>query len=158
MFCVVQFCVVALALANAQSLPEKRMTIEEIRGSALDNNQIGSSGVKLARISRSCSAIPRKLAFTPFCYLCRHILPSKPTPIAMSASPAFCPANGISDTAIILTPHRSRRFRQEACIPSLPRELIMRGPEPVIVEICGFGPTDTRYFDPANDPRSKSNK
>lgn len=46
MFCVVQFCVVALALANAQSLPEKRMTIEEIRGSALDNNnQIGSSGV-----------------------------------------------------------------------------------------------------------------
>jgi quercetin dioxygenase-like cupin family protein len=24
--------------------------------------------------------------------------------------------------------------------------------EPVIVHVCGFGPTDTRYFDPTNDP------
>ncbi len=26
------------------------------------------------------------------------------------------------------------------------------GAEPVIVQISGFGPTDTKYFDPANDP------
>jgi len=26
------------------------------------------------------------------------------------------------------------------------------GAEPVLVEISGFGPTDTRYFDPANTP------
>jgi hypothetical protein len=25
--------------------------------------------------------------------------------------------------------------------------------EPVLVEISGFGPTDTRYFDPANTPK-----
>jgi quercetin dioxygenase-like cupin family protein len=24
--------------------------------------------------------------------------------------------------------------------------------EPVVVHVCGFGPTDTRYFDPTNDP------
>src|SRR5260370_29605984 len=24
--------------------------------------------------------------------------------------------------------------------------------DPVIVHICGYGPTDTRYFDPMNDP------
>jgi len=23
----------------------------------------------------------------------------------------------------------------------------------VIVEVSGYGPTDTRYFDPANDPK-----
>jgi hypothetical protein len=28
---------------------------------------------------------------------------------------------------------------------------------PVIVQISGYGPTDTRYFDPANDPASKKN-
>ena len=27
--------------------------------------------------------------------------------------------------------------------------------DPVIVQICGYGPTDTRYFEPANDPRSQ---
>jgi hypothetical protein len=29
------------------------------------------------------------------------------------------------------------------------------GAEPVIVQISGYGPTDTRYFDPAKDPRAK---
>ena len=28
------------------------------------------------------------------------------------------------------------------------------GAEPVLVEISGFGPTDTRYFDPANTPKT----
>jgi hypothetical protein len=28
----------------------------------------------------------------------------------------------------------------------------------VIVQISGYGPTDTRYFDPANDPDSQSKK
>jgi quercetin dioxygenase-like cupin family protein len=27
------------------------------------------------------------------------------------------------------------------------------GEDPVIVHICGYGPTDTRYFDPNNEPR-----
>jgi len=30
--------------------------------------------------------------------------------------------------------------------------------EPVIVQISGYGPTDTHYFDPANDPRAKQKK
>ena len=30
--------------------------------------------------------------------------------------------------------------------------------EAVIVHISGYGPTDTRYFDPANEPKSKSKK
>jgi hypothetical protein len=25
----------------------------------------------------------------------------------------------------------------------------------VILQICGYGPTDTRYFDVANDPKSQ---
>ena len=27
--------------------------------------------------------------------------------------------------------------------------------DPVVVQISGYGPTDTRYFDPANDPRKQ---
>ena len=30
--------------------------------------------------------------------------------------------------------------------------------EPVIVQVSGYGPTDTRYFDPANDPRARETK
>jgi hypothetical protein len=28
--------------------------------------------------------------------------------------------------------------------------------DPVIVQISGFGPTDTHYFDPSKDPRAKA--
>ena len=35
----------AASAATAQSLPEMRMTPQEIRASALDSNQIGSSGL-----------------------------------------------------------------------------------------------------------------
>lgn len=30
--------------------------------------------------------------------------------------------------------------------------------DPVIVQISGYGPTDTHYFDPANDPRQSKKK
>jgi hypothetical protein len=50
MFIVKRCVIAALALAAAsaaiaQSLPEMRITPAEIRASALDNNQIGSSGL-----------------------------------------------------------------------------------------------------------------
>jgi hypothetical protein len=32
------------------------------------------------------------------------------------------------------------------------------GAEPVLVEISGFGPTDTRYFDPANTPKAPGDR
>jgi hypothetical protein len=32
------------------------------------------------------------------------------------------------------------------------------GDDTVVVDICGYGPTDTRYFDPANDPESPRQK
>ena len=30
--------------------------------------------------------------------------------------------------------------------------------EPVVVQVSGYGPTGTRYFDPANDPRAHERK
>ncbi len=30
--------------------------------------------------------------------------------------------------------------------------------DPVVVQISGFGPTDTQYFDAVNDPRSREKK
>jgi hypothetical protein len=32
------------------------------------------------------------------------------------------------------------------------------GTKPVIVQISGNGPSDTHYFDPANDPQAKERK
>src|ERR1700730_7967721 len=44
-FVIAALSLVAASVATAQSLPEMRMTPEEIRASALDSNQIGSSGL-----------------------------------------------------------------------------------------------------------------
>lgn len=126
MFCVVQFCVVAVALASAQSLPEMRMTIDEIRGSALDNNQIGSSGVAGVH-TKVVFGDPAKAGF----YTILLFVPAHTTIQAHSHRDqrvaSVVSANGISDTAIISMPRRLRRFRREACIRSRPRGPIMRG-------------------------------
>jgi hypothetical protein len=44
-FVIAALSLVAASVATAQSLPEMRMTPAEIQASALDSNQIGSSGL-----------------------------------------------------------------------------------------------------------------
>src|ERR1700686_3233682 len=45
MFVITALCILAAAVATAQSLTKMRMTPAEIRTSPLDDNQIGSAGV-----------------------------------------------------------------------------------------------------------------
>jgi quercetin dioxygenase-like cupin family protein len=39
--------------------------------------------------------------------------------------------------------------------PAAQTHLAHAASEAVVVHISGYGPTDTRYFDPANEPKSK---
>ena len=159
LFCIALFCVVAVSLASAQSLPELRMTIDEIRGSALDNNQIGSSGV---------AGVHTKVLF------------GDPAKAGFYTILLFVPAH----TTIQAHSHRDVRVASvlsgewhfgygdhfdAASLKTLPAGSVYSEPaardhyartdaEPVIVQICGFGPTDTRYFDPANDPKLRPSK
>jgi quercetin dioxygenase-like cupin family protein len=156
----VLFVVVASA-AGAQSLSEMRMTPAEIRASALDGNQIGSSGL---------TGVHTKVIF------------GDPSKVGFYTILLFVPAH----TMIQAHSHRDDRVAtvvsgewrfgygnhfDAKSLKTLPPGSVYSEPggvdhnhfaqtdnDPVIVEISGYGPTDTRYFDAANDPRSREKK
>lgn len=158
-FVVAALSIVAASAATAQALPEMRMTPVEIRASALDNNQIGSSGVP---------GVHTKVLF------------GDPTKTGFYAILLFVPAH----TTIQAHSHRDDRVAtvvsgewhfgygnhfDAKALKTLPPGSVYSEPggdnhfartdaDAVVVEICGYGPTDTRYFEAANDPRSRENK
>ncbi len=147
------FCFVACFASAEQSSSEMRMTPAEIRASALDSNQIGSSGL---------AGVHTKVIF------------GDPTKEGFYSILLFVPAN----TTIQAHSHRDDRMAtvvsgdwnfgygnqfDAKSLKRLPPGSVYSEPggvnhfartekDPVIVQISGNGPTDTHYFDPANDP------
>lgn len=149
------FCVIGVALASAQSLPEMRMTIDEIRGSALDNNQIGSSGVAGVH-TKVLFGEPAKPGFytillfvPPHTTIQAHSHRDMRVASVLSGEWHFGYGDHF-DAASLKTLPAGSVYSE----PAARNHYARTGAEPVIVQICGFGPTDTRYFDPANDPKS----
>ena len=151
----------ATSAAIAQSLPEMRMTPAEIRASALDSNQIGSSGL---------SGVHTK------------VLVGDPSKEGFYTILLFVPAH----TTIQAHSHKDNRVAtvvsgewhfgygnhfNAKSLKTLPLGSVYSEPggvehnyfaqtdaDAVIVEISGYGPTDTHYFEAANDPRSQKKK
>ena len=151
----------ATSAAIAQSLPEMRMTPAEIRASALDSNQIGSSGL---------SGVHTK------------VLVGDPSKDGFYTILLFVPAH----TTIQAHSHKDNRVAtvvsgewhfgygdhfDAKSLKTLPPGSVYSEPggvehnhfaqtdaDAVIVEISGYGPTDTHYFEAANDPRSQKKK
>jgi quercetin dioxygenase-like cupin family protein len=158
-FVIAALPLMAASAAIAQSLPEMRMTPSEIRTSALDSNQIGSSGVP---------GVHTKVIF------------GDPSKAGFYTILLFVPAH----TTIQAHSHRDDRVATVVAgewhfgygnhfdaksLKTLPPGSVYSEPggdnhfaqtdnDAVVVQICGYGPTDTRYFDPANDPRSPPKK
>jgi uncharacterized RmlC-like cupin family protein len=159
LFCIVLLCVVAVSLASAQSLPEMRMTVDEIRGSALDNNQIGSSGVAGVH-TKVVFGDPAKAGFYT-------ILLSVPAHTTIQAH-----SHRDDRVASVLSGEWHFGYGDHfdaASLKTLPAGSVYSEPaarnhcartdaDPVIVQICGYGPTDTRYFEAASDPKSQPRK
>lgn len=146
-------------LAAAQSLPEMRMTPVEMRASVLDRNQIGSSGA---------AGVHTKVLF------------GDPAQAGFYSILLFVPAH----TTILAHSHRDDRVATVVSgewhfgygdhfdakqLKTLSPGSVYSEPggrnhfgrteaDPVIVQVSGYGPTDTRYFDPANDPRAHERK
>ena len=144
-----------------QSLPEMRMTPAEMNGSATDGNQIGS-----ARLP----GVHTKVLF------------GDPSRAGFYAILLFVPAH----TTIQAHSHRDDRVATVVAgewhfgygdhfdanlLKTLPPGSVYSEPggvkhnhfartdaDPVIVQISGYGPTDTRYFDAANEPKSPKKK
>ena len=158
---IVTLFLAAASAAIAQSLPEMRMTPAEIRASALDSNQIGSSGL---------SGVHTK------------VLVGDPSKEGFYTILLFVPAH----TTIQAHSHKDNRVAtvvsgewhfgygdhfDAKSLKTLPPGSVYSEPggighnhfartdaEAVIVEISGYGPTDTHYFDARNDPKSRESK
>ena len=158
MFLSIMIALVAGSMATAQTLGEMRMTPMEIRASSLDNNQIGSSGL---------AGVHTKVLF------------GNPEKAGFYTILLFVPAH----TTIQAHSHRDDRVAtvvsgvwhfgygdhfDAKSLKTLPPGSVYSEPgglthnhfartdaDAVIVQISGYGPTDTRYFEAVNDPKSK---
>jgi len=138
------------------SLPQMRMTPAEIAASGAGDEQTGGAGSAAGQ---------------------RRVLVGDPASAGYYSILLFVPAH----TTIQAHSHRDNRmatvvsgewhfgygneFNAEA-LKTLPpgsvysepggvNHFAQTGGEPVIVQISGYGPTDTHYFDPTKDPRGK---
>ena len=139
------------------SLRQMRMTPAEIAATGAEDNQTGGAGSAAGQ---------------------RRVLFGDPTKAEYYSILLFVPAH----TTIQAHSHRDNRmatvvsgewhigygneFNPES-LKTLPPGSVYSEPggvnhfaqttaDPVIVQISGYGPTDTHYFDPAKDPRSKA--
>jgi quercetin dioxygenase-like cupin family protein len=145
-----------IAQATDTSLRQMRFTPAEIRALAMEENQTGGAGVPGGH---------------------RRILFGDPEKAEFYSILLFVPP----DTTIQAHSHRDDRMAtvvsgewhfgygdrfDASALKTLPpgsvysepggvNHFAQTGAAPVIVQISGFGPTDTKYFDPANDPRTK---
>ena len=154
---VTLLCIASSTLAaTAQTLPQMRMPPTEIKGSPTDNNQIGSSGL---------AAVHTKVLF------------GDPAKAGFYSILLFVPAH----VTIEAHTHRDNRVATVVSgewhfgygdhfdvkrLKTLPPGSVYSEPgsvehfaqtaeTAVVVQISGCGPTDTKYFDPANDPANK---
>jgi len=148
---------VAASAVVAQSLPEMRMTPGEIQALPLDNNQIGSS--KLAGVhTKVIFGDPSKAGF----YTILLFVPAHTTIQAHS--------HRDNRVAVVVSGEwrigYGKHFDAKA-LKRLPPGSVYSEPgrdnhfarteaDPVVVEISGYGPTDTLYVEAKNDPGTRS--
>ncbi len=158
-FFIAGLFLVAASSAIAQSLPAMRMTPAEIRNSSPDNSQIGTSGVAGVHI-KAIFGDPAKAGF----YTILIFVPAHTTIQAHSHRDDrvatvvagewhFGYGNHFDAKALKTLPPGSVYSE-----PGGDNHFAQTENDPVIVQLCGYGPTDTRYFDAANDPRSQQKK
>ncbi len=147
-------CLVAASAATAPTLPQMRLTPAEAGASAFDGSQAGSSGVAGIH-TKALFGDPAKAGF----YTILLFVPAHTTIQAHSHRDDRMAAV-VSGTWLFGYGHHF----DEKSVKTLPTGSVYSEPAGVdhfartgdtsaIVEISGYGPTDTKYFDPANDPR-----
>jgi uncharacterized RmlC-like cupin family protein len=141
------------AVTRAQTLPPMRMTPTEIKGSPTDNNQIGSSGLAGVH-TKVLFGDPAKAGF----YSILLFVPAQVT----------IEAHTHRDNRVATVVSGEWRFGygdhfDVKRLKTLPPGSVYSEPgglehfaqttdTAVVVQISGYGPSDTKYFDPANDP------
>ena len=138
--------------AKAQTLPQMRMTPAEIT-SPTDNNQIGSSGLAGVH-TKVLFGDPAKAGFySILLFVPAHVTIQAHTHtdnrVATVVSGEWHFGYGDHFDAKKLKTLPAGSVYSE---PGGVTHFAQTGDTAVVVQISGYGPTDTNYFDPANDP------
>jgi quercetin dioxygenase-like cupin family protein len=158
-FGVAALSLAAASAATAQSLPEMRMTPPEIETAALDSNQIGSSGLpgvhtKVVFGDPSKAGFYTILLFVPaHTTIQAHSHRDDRVATVVSGEWHFGYGNHFDATSLKSLPAGSVYSE-----PGGDNHFAQTDTDSVIVEISGYGPTDTRYFEAKNDPKARESK
>jgi pimeloyl-ACP methyl ester carboxylesterase/uncharacterized RmlC-like cupin family protein len=145
--------------ASSSTLGQLRLTPAEVRANQSGSDQIGSSG--LAGVStKVVFGDPSKSGF----YTIVLSVPAHTTiqahthrddrmAVVVSGTWHFGYGDHFDERALKSLPPGSVYSE-----PGAVTHFAQTGAEPVLVEISGFGPTDTRYFDPANTPKGAGDR
>ena len=154
MWFALSFLVTAYA-ATTSSLPEMRMTPAEVLSGGVGDSQIGSS--KLAEVHpKILFGEPAKAGF----YSILLFVPPHTTIQAHSHRDDRVATVVSGEWHFGYGTHfdaRSLKALPPGSVYSEPGRLnhfAQTGDDSVVVQISGYGPTDTRYFNPADDPES----
>jgi len=147
------FFVAGACASTTSFLPQMRMTPSEIASGGFGESQIGSS--KVAGVhSRVLAGDPAKAGFysillfvPPHTTIQAHSHRDDRMATVVSGEWHFGYGTQFDASALKTLPPGSV-YSEPGGINHFART----GDEPVIVNVCGYGPTDTRYFDPRNDP------
>jgi hypothetical protein len=150
---------VVISPAVAQSLKQMRLTPAEIKGSTLDNNQVGSSGLAGVH-TKVLFGDPSKVGFySILLFVPAHVTIQAHThrddrvATVVSGEWHFGYGNHFDAKSLKTLPPGSVYSE-----PGAVEHFAQTRDTPVIVQISGYGPTDTKYFDPANDPEAPPKK
>ncbi len=158
-FVLAAFSLIAASTLTAQSLPQMRLTPAEIKTTALDNNQIGSSGLAGVH-TKVLFGDPAKEGF----YTILLFVPAHTTIQAHSHRDNRIAAVVSGEWHLGYGDHfdaKSLKRLPPGSVYSEPggdNHFARTGADPVVVEISGYGPTDTHYFDAVNDPKWREKK
>ena|ERR1700680_1963839 len=158
-FALAASILIGISAATAQSLPQMRLTPAEIKASTLDNNQVGSSGLAGVH-TKVLFGDPSKAGFyTILLFVPAHVTIQAHThrdnrmAAVVSGEWHFGYGDHFDAKSLKTLPHGSVYSE-----PGGVEHFARTGETAVVVEISGYGPTDTVYFDPANDPESPKKK
>jgi hypothetical protein len=151
---VTLLCIASSTLAaSAQTLPQMRMTPAEIKGSPTDNNQIGSSGLAGVH-TKVLFGEPAKAGFySILLFVPAHVTIEAHTHMdnrmatVVSGEWHFGYGDHFDVKKLKTLPPGSVYSERGGV-----EHFAQTADTAVVVQISGYGPTDTKYFDPANDP------
>jgi quercetin dioxygenase-like cupin family protein len=146
------------ALASSP-LAEMRMTPAEIRAGSFGGTQVGSSGVvgihtKVLFGDPATAGFFTILLFVPpNTTIQAHSHRDDRTAVVVSGEWQFGYGKQFDEKLLKQLPQGSVYSE-----PASENHFARTGKDAVVVEISGYGPSDTRYFDPANDPAQQHTK